>query len=194
MKCTGCGTELPKGTVMCPQCGRAAEHNTCVACGAEMEKGALICPKCGWVVNQADVIKSRAAGGTLSKKEFYQLPGMKSCRNNIRGCAIILYFCCAMTVLASFLLTDTLSASVIDGVLLLALGLWLQFGKSRICAILTTCYGIFSMIVTMKATGNIQGWWIPLAGVWAISYTFKFHKLWNKYQKDGVLPDEAVKG
>ena len=30
-----------------------------------------------------------------------------------------------------------ISASFIDGAVLLALGLWLQFGQSRICAILT---------------------------------------------------------
>ena len=128
----------------------------CVGCGAELEPGALLCPSCGRVVSSEDVAKSKARSGQLTKKEFYKLPGMKSCRGNIRGCAIILYFCSGMTILASVLmqvLTSSsvmdgfqISASIIDGVLLLALGLWLQFGKSRICAIITLCYGIFNMV------------------------------------------------
>ena len=108
----------------------------CVGCGAELEPGALLCPSCGRVVSSEDVAKSKARSGQLTKKEFYKLPGMKSCRGNIRGCAIILYFCSGMTILASVLmqvLTSSsvmdgfqISASIIDGVLLLALGLWLQ--------------------------------------------------------------------
>ena len=175
----------------------------CVGCGTELEPGALLCQSCGRVVSSEDVAKSKAQSGQLTKKEFYKLPGMKSCRGNIRGCAIILYFCSGMTILASVLmqvLTSSsvmdgfqISASIIDGVLLLALGLWLQFGKSRICAIITLRYGIFNMVMVAIANGQVQGWLIPLAGGWAIAYTFKFHSLWRKYEKSGELPDEAVK-
>ncbi|MCI9337154.1 MAG: zinc-ribbon domain-containing protein [Lachnospiraceae bacterium] len=163
----------------------------CVACGTELEAGALLCPNCGRVVSSKDVIRSKAQGGQLTKKEFYKLPGMKACRNNIRACAIILYFSAAMTVAAALFL-DMLMASVIDAALLLALGLWLQFGKSRICAIIVLCYGVFNMAMVALQNGTIQGWLIPLAGAWAIAYTFKFHRLWSKYQKEGVVPDEAM--
>ena len=165
----------------------------CMGCGAELQEGALLCPACGRVLSSEDVAKQKAEGGNLTKKEFYKLPGMKACRGNIRGCAIILYFCSGVTILASLLLTDTLSASIIDGVLLLALGLWLQFGKSRICAILTLAYGLFNMIMVAIQAGEVQGWLIPLAGAWAVVYTFKFHHLWGKYKKEGVLPKEAIK-
>lgn len=164
----------------------------CIGCGAELTEGALLCPACGRVVSSADVVKEKAKSGALTKKEFYQLPGMKACRNNIRGCAIMLYFCAGVTTLAAFLLRSVLLASVIDGVLLLALGLWLQFGKSRVCAIITLCYGVYGMVIALIQFGKVQGWLIPLAGVWAIIYTFKFHNLWSKYQKSGVLPQEAV--
>ena len=163
----------------------------CVACGTELEAGALLCPNCGRVVSSKDVIRSKAQGGQLTKKEFYKLPGMKACRNNIRACGIILYFSAAMTVAAALFL-DMLMASVIDAALLLALGLWLQFGKSRICAIIVLCYGVFNMAMVALQNGTIQGWLIPLAGAWAIAYTFKFHRLWSKYQKEGVVPDEAM--
>jgi len=164
----------------------------CVACGTELETGALLCPNCGRVVDSADVARQKAAAGQLTKKEFYALPGMKSCRNNIRTCAILLYISAGVTILASVLLQGVITTSLIDGILILALGLWLQFGKSRVCAIITLLYGIAGTAIVALQTGQIQGWWIPLAGAWAISYTFKFHKLWNKYKKDGVLPDAAV--
>lgn len=166
----------------------------CTGCGAELEEGALLCKSCGKVLSSADVAKERAESGNLTKKEFYKLPGMKACRGNIRACAIVLYFCAGMTIVASFLLDSVVMASVIDGVVLLALGLWLQFGKSRICAILTLCYGLFNTITVALQSGQIQGWLIPLAGVWAVSYTFKFHKLWGQYKKSGVLPLEAIEG
>ena len=164
----------------------------CVACGTELEEGALLCPHCGRVVEAADVVKQKAAAGQLTKKEFYKLPGMKSCRSNIICCAIVLYICAAGTILVALFLQGEMMASLLDGILLLGLGLWLQFGKSRVCAIITLLYGIANVAIVAMQTGNIQGWWIPLAGAWAISYTFKFHKLWKKYLKEGEVPKEAI--
>lgn len=170
---------------------------TCGGCGAQLEEGALLCRSCGRVLSSEEVAKQRAEEGKLTRKEFYRLPGMKACRNNIKGCAIMLYVCSAMTTLASLLwevLEDpTLRTSWVDGVLLLGLGLWLHFGKSRICAALTLGYGLFGTIMVFMNAGVIRGWWIPLAGGWALVYTFKFHNLWGKYKRNGELPDEAVK-
>ena len=105
---------------------------------------------------------------------------------------MVLYICAAVTILASVLI-EGMGASIVDGILLLGLGIWLQIGKSRVSAIITTCYGLLSVGLVLVTAGRVQGWWIPLAGIWAIVYTFKFHNLWNKYQRDGVLPEEAVK-
>ena len=49
------------------------------------------------------------------------------------------------------------------------------------------------MIMVAIQAGEVQGWLIPLAGAWAVAYTFKFHHLWGKYKKEGVLPKEAIK-
>ncbi len=166
----------------------------CIACGTELAEGALLCPQCGRVVSSADAVRQKAEAGNLSRKEFYKLPGMKACRGNIRTCAIVLYICSGITILAAVLLRDMFAASLIDGLLILGLGLWLQLGKSRVCAIITLVYGIAGTGLTLVQTGTVQGWWIPLAGAWAVAYTFKFHKLWNSYQKEGVLPEEAVSG
>lgn len=163
----------------------------CATCGTELGEGALLCPKCGRVLSSEEVMKSKAANGQLSKKEFYKLPGMKAYRGNILTCAVILYICAGVTILAAFLL-DELSASILDGIFLVAMGLWLQLGKSRICAIITTCYGLMSVGLVLVASGKVQGWWIPLAGIWAIIYTFKYQKMWKQYQEKGILPAEAI--
>lgn len=164
----------------------------CASCGTELAEGTLLCPVCGRVLSSEEVAQSKAEGGKLSKKEFYKLPGMKSYRSNIISCAVVLYICVAVTILASVLI-EGMGASIVDGILLLGLGIWLQIGKSRVSAIITTCYGLLSVGLVLVTAGRVQGWWIPLAGIWAIVYTFKFHNLWNKYQRDGVLPEEAVK-
>lgn len=166
----------------------------CAGCGTELGEDALICPQCGRAVQAADVVRQKAVSGQLTRKEFYALAGMKSIRGNIKGCAIVLYVCAGITILASIVLREILAASLIDGILLLGLGLWLQFGRSRVCAIITLLYGILGTGLTLVQTGRVQGWWIPLAGVWAVTYTFKFYKMWNQYQKTGVVPDEAISG
>lgn len=196
MKCAACGTELPEGASMCPQCGRPAEavKLRCVSCGAELPEGVLLCPQCGRAVETADVVRQQAASRQLTKKEFYELPGMKACRNNIKSCAVILYVCAAITTLAALFWDEIPLLSVVDGVSLLLLGLWLQLGKSRVAAILITVYGGYNMFVSSLSTGTLRGWWIPLAGVWAITYTFKFYKMWSKYRKTGILPKDAVSG
>lgn len=164
----------------------------CATCGTELGEGVLLCPVCGRALSSEEVIQNKAQSGKLGKKEFYKLPGMKSYRSNIITCAVVLYICAGVTLLASFLI-EGMGASIVDGLLLLGLGIWLQIGKSRVCAIITACYGLLSVGLVLVTTGKVQGWWIPLAGIWAIIYTFKFQNLWNKYQKDGVLPEEAIK-
>ena len=126
--------------------------------------------------------------GPMTKKEFYKLPRLKDCRSGILASAIICYFSAGVTLLASFLLQGYVSASVLDGLLLLGLGLWMQIGKSRVCAIILTCYGAFNMIYMLMLMGQIQGWLIPVAGISGIVYTFKFNKLWDRYIKEGMLP------
>lgn len=164
----------------------------CVSCGAELAEGSLLCPQCGRVVEVADVARQKAAAGQLTKQDFFKLPGMKACRSNIISCAVVLYICGALTILAAVLLQDMFVTSVLDGILLLALGLWLHLGKSRICALVTLAYGILNMVMAVINSGQLQGWWIALAGAWAVAYTFQFHKMWNKYRKEGVVPKDAV--
>ncbi len=166
----------------------------CATCGSELEKEALLCHHCGRAVDRAEVIRQEAASRQLSKKEFYQLPGMKACRSNIKTCSIVLYVCAAITILVSVILQGFYLLSFLDGVFLILMGLWLQLGRSRVCALLVTAYGIFNTGIGLVESGRLMGWWIPLAGIWAITYTFRFHKLWSRYRKEGVIPKDAVSG
>ncbi len=95
----------------------------CVVCGSELAENAVLCPKCGSVVRREDVVRQQAAGRQLSKKEFYDLPGMKSLRNNIKSCAVVLYLCAGITVVMGILewsqnsaLADGLAMQIITSV------------------------------------------------------------------------------
>ena len=55
----------------------------CVVCGEELAENALLCPRCGSVVRREDVVRQQAASRQLTKKEFYELAGMKSIRGSI---------------------------------------------------------------------------------------------------------------
>lgn len=166
----------------------------CVVCGAELPDEALFCQQCGNVVRKEDALRQKAAGGKMTQKEFFKLPGLKSCRTNILTCAIILYICAAATGAIAIIYWEYSALSILDAALLLGLGLWLQLGKSRVSAIITTAYGVLNVVLTLIATGSIRGWWVPLAGILAIVYTFKIQKLWTQYQESGQLPEEALSG
>lgn len=124
----------------------------------------------------------------VSKKEFYKLPGVKTCRTNIRTCAILAYVCSGFTIFASLLLSDYLASSIIDGLLLLGLGLGVQLARSRVCAIILAGYGLLNMAIALVSYGTVQGWLIPVIGIYAIIYTFKYQKMWENYDKNGIMP------
>lgn len=196
----------------------------CVVCGAELAEDALLCPQCGSVVRREDVVRQQAAGRRLSKQEFYELPGMKSLRNNIKSCALALYLCAGITVVMGILewshngaLADGLARQLITSVppsffsgiisvvlsflirfdrmiaaaLLVGLGLWVHLGKSRVASLLVLLYGTYSMIMGSVNAGRLQGWWVPVIGGFALSYTIKFNKLWGQYLRSGTLPPGA---
>lgn len=158
----------------------------CSKCGAVLENNALVCPSCGQAVSDEARIQAQAGGEPLTKKDFLKLPAMKSCKSNINACGVLLYILGAVNIaLAVFMKTLPL-----DGILLIALGLGIHLGKSRVCAILCAAYSIFNVIYLTATTGKAGGWWIVLIGFDAVYYTFKYHSAWNKYKKDGTVPVE----
>lgn len=166
----------------------------CSGCGTELAEGALLCPQCGRVVETAQALKEKYKGSLMSKKEFYQLPGVKSSRGNIIGCAVMTYLCAFMTFLAAMDWADYTDKIPFFAMAIgtqLALGLWLQLGKSRLCAILILLYGVAELVLSPKEMTRVS-LLLLLVGVDAIIYTFKFHRLWSQYKKTGDVPDGAI--
>lgn len=160
----------------------------CSKCGTELESNALICPFCGQVVSEEDRLREEYGDRQLTKKEFMKLPAMKSCKSNINFCGILLYILGAL----NFGIQVYGGGLPVDGILLILLGLGIHLGQSRVCAILCTLYGGFNVIYMLATTGTRSGWWILLIAIDAIIYTFRYHKEWNKYKKDGTLPVEKT--
>lgn len=164
----------------------------CEGCGAELEKGAIICPQCGRAVERTEpTVDENFATNPMTKKEFYKLGAMKSCRVNINSCAALLYFSAAVTAVVSLIGMEGIASSLLDAIVLLVLGLLIQLTRSRVAAIVAAAYGLLGMVISIASTGQRSGYLIVLAGIWAVYYTFQFHSRWNKYKKDGTIPAEA---
>lgn len=158
----------------------------CSKCGTEFESNTLVCPFCGQVVSDEDRVKEQYGDKQLTKKEFLDLPAMKSSKSNIVTCGIVLYILGVINIGLQIFA----GSFPLDGILIILFGLGIHLGKSRVCAILCTAYGVFNVVYMIATTGRVAGWWILLIAIYAVIYTFKFHSAWSKYQKDGTLPAE----
>lgn len=161
----------------------------CTKCGAELENNALVCPTCGQAVSDEERIQAQAGGEPLTKKDFFRLPAMKSCKSNIISCGVLLYVLGGI----NFALQIYLGSFPIDGILLVLLGLGIHLGKSRVCALICAAYSISNMLYMMFMTEKVTGWLIIVIGIDAVTYTFKYQSAWNKYKQDGTLPVEKDK-
>lgn len=159
----------------------------CGKCGSELESNALVCPFCGQAVSEEARIQEQCKDRQMTRKEFLQLPAMKSCKSNINSCGIVLYVIAAINVVVQIIGG---TYSFIDAVLLLGLGLGIHLGKSRVASILCLVYGAFNVFYLLYVTGRVSGWWVLVIAIDAVIYTFKYHSAWRKYIKEGVLPTE----
>lgn len=159
----------------------------CGRCGSELENNALVCPFCGQAVSDEARIQEQYQGAQMTRKEFLQLPAMKSCKSNINSCGIILYVLAAVNIVIQIV---GKSYAFIDAFLMLVLGLGIHLGKSRVASVLCLVYGAFNTFYLFYLTGRLSGWWILLIGIDAVTYTFRYHRAWGKYVKDGTLPVE----
>lgn len=120
----------------------------------------------------------------ISFKEFYQKHCSDPVKKNIKGAAILLYFCSAITLLVSFAATALgvdIMAAALDAFLLLGLALGIHIGKSRACAVIVLVYSILNCLYALISTGKMSGYLIIIAGVYATIYTFKARKEYKDY-------------
>lgn len=159
MQCTNCGTPIPDLVMSCPNCGAPA--------GSSQQS-------------------CQQGGQILSKKEFLKLPNMKSCKSNLTGSAVILYICGALSLTVGMLGGNPFV--IVDVLIIIGMGLGIQLGQSRACAIIVCVYAAFNTIVMLLNTGRISGYLILIAAIYAIMATFRFQKVWKDYQTTGILP------
>lgn len=162
----------------------------CGKCGSELENNAIVCPFCGQVVPDEARVQEQYGDKRMTRKEFLQLPAMKSCKSNINSCGIVLYIIAAINIVIQVVGG---TYSFIDAALLLLFGFGIHLGKSRVASILCTAYGAFNVFYLLYTTGRVSGWWILVVAIDAVIYTFKYHSAWNKYVKNGTLPKENGK-
>ncbi|MBO4425617.1 MAG: hypothetical protein J5776_01280 [Clostridiales bacterium] len=115
----------------------------------------------------------------MTRREFYKSDEMAQVRKNIRVCAISAYVIAALSLLVNLLLLDN-PTGVLDSITMVVLGLLIQLLQSRVAAILLAVYGVVNMIAVTIMTGKFGGWWIMVVAIWAVVYTFKFHKAWKE--------------
>lgn len=184
--------------MICQSCGRANELEAkfCKGCGAPLasdegtQQNNSYQPGAGYqtnMQNQYGMPQSMYAGTTrMTKKEFDQCESIKPIAKNIRASAIIAYVIGAISLVANVILGGNVFG-ILDVVIVVGLGLRIQFAKSRVCAVILGVYSVFNLIYMLVLTGRPGGWLIIICAVYAIMYTFKYQKAWNAYQQTGQL-------
>ena len=127
----------------------------------------------------------------MTKEEFSKHPNIASVRSQIKSAGIICYVVAGISLAVSVIMSGIwgVVGVMLDVLLLIGLGLGVQLGRSRVCAIILTVYGAFNTIIVTLQNGTLGGWWVLLAGIYATIYTFKFQSAWEEYQKTGIVKD-----
>ena len=159
----------------------------CTSCNAYSEDDAKFCGSCGAPFPGTESAAPAQYGGApraATKKEFLLLPDNVQMKKQLRSSAIICYVCAALSLALAFI-TDNM-ISLVDVVIVAALGLGIHFRQSRACAVALLAYAALGAILSLVSSGKMSGYLVVLAGIYAISATFKLEKEWKQYRGDGV--------
>lgn len=189
MICEKCGQWIEDGSKVCTNCGNPV--NVSNAQGAGNAANAQGQPGVG-AVNTVPGAAANGMGGyaaqPMTKAEFYKHPNVSYARTQIRAAAIISYVVAGISLVLGGI------GLIIDALLIVGLGLGIQLGRSRVCSVILTVYGVWNTIYITVTTGRLGGWWILLAGIYAVIYTFKYQGAWAEYLKTGVVKDLSPAG
>ena len=158
----------------CPYCGTSVNDDSkfCISCGASL---AEVAP------DASDVPAPVAAPRASTREEFLQLPENAKMKKEIKSSAIIAYVCAGITLLLSVIVGGSY-LSLIDVVILVALGLLIHLKQSKAAAVILLVYSVINVIVTLITAHRLGGYLIVIAGVYATIYAFKLDKAWKEYQ------------
>lgn len=118
----------------------------------------------------------------MKKREFAKTYYKENIYKEITSCAIGAYILAAIGLVIGFVLDMN---SVLDAVIVVALGLWLQFGLSFPASIILMIYSIFNCIILLVTTGRPGGYLYILLGIFAIKYTNMLSKEYKRYKEEG---------
>ena len=135
---------------------------------------------------RSEYMSQPAQPRALTKSEFLGLPENAQLKKTIKSSAVILYVCAAITGLAGFLVLDSGALILLDVAIMAGLGLGIHLKQSKGCAIALLIYSVVSCVLTIISTGKVSGWLIIIAGIYAVSATFKLDKQWKQYRQQGL--------
>ena len=198
MICPVCGKEIADGSAVCPICGvalTAPQNPAPAATGAPTAAPQYAAPQNAapqfaapqYAAPQYAAPQNPAVMPKNVKefiKQMSHIPEYKKMGTEISVCGILLYICAGLTMVVGLL--NGSAAVIIDVVILVGLGLWIQLGYSRVAAVIAMVYSIISMILATITTGRLSGYLIVIATVCAVIYTFKAAKAFKQYKESAA--------
>lgn len=150
----------------------------CSNCSKEIPDGSQVCPECGAVQTASEPTPKVA-----TRKEFFDSVCPQKIRKEIKSSAIILYICAAATAVVQILG----GIFPLDGIIIAALGIWIQTKKSLAGAIIAVVYAVISCVINFIDTGAFGGWLILVGAIIALVYIVKGNKLWKEYKANNGI-------
>ena len=150
----------------------------CSNCSKEIPDGSQVCPECGAVQTASEPTPKAA-----TRKEFFDSVCPQKIRKEIKSAAIVLYICAAVTAIVQILG----GMFPLDGIIIAALGIWIQTKKSLAAAIIAVAYAVLSCVIIYIDTGAFGGWLILVGAIIALVYIVKGNKLWKEYKANNCI-------
>lgn len=199
MICEKCGQWIEGGSMTCSKCGapvnvnNAQDADAAAGSAENMMAAGNAAPDGGQPAADGYYANGMQCGQPLMKKnEFYNHPNIAPVKSQIRSAGIACYIVAGITLAVSAFVNGIfwgIIGAVPGCLLLVGLGLGIQFGKSRVCAVILTVFGAINTMYVMLERGRAGGWVVLLAGIYAVKYTFKYQDAWAEYLKTGIVKD-----
>ena len=115
-----------------------------------------------------------------SLKEYVTMYGDEKTKKSLRNISIWMYVLAGFNLVAGFVL----SYSVLDAILIAALGFWYQKTYSFVAIVGFLAYTILSMVISFVQTGGIYGWMSVIIAVGAFYVHRRVQKSYEQYLKN----------
>jgi len=169
MRCLYCSTEYASHLPTCPICGTPA--------------GQLERPSYTELLSQT----TEYSRPEYTRKEFLNLPEMRTVKRDIVRCTVLLYIYVAIMFLLWLLFLPS-GVLLAEAILFLILALCIRYGQSRIAAVFLGVFFVLGSIYNIISSGRIRASIVMLVVIYAtISSVFRFNKAYKNYKKNGFI-------